>query len=108
MVEKNLKPEEVYISYEFADMQRYKISRQYDNEWPITQEDRKHQVTEYQKTKKITKSQKTERDLSVDVSFWLILCKLKMMQKNEVHSRICHDSAPKKLWCSIVTPLAPP
>lgn len=48
---KILKHDEVYISYEFAHTQRDKISRQYDNEWPITQEDWKHQVTENQKTK---------------------------------------------------------
>lgn len=43
----------------------------YDNERQITQEDQDHQVTENQDMK-ITKSQKIEKNLSTDVSLWLL------------------------------------
>lgn len=43
----------------------------YENERQITQEDQDHQVTENQDMK-ITKSQKIEKNLSTDVSLWLL------------------------------------
>lgn len=72
-------------------MQRYKISRQYDNEWQATQGDWKHQVTQNQKIK-ITKSQKIKKDLSVDISFWLIF------QDFQMHTLLWFMSGPQCLY----------